>query len=259
LLVCDIIRSIWRKDVSWLRQYSVEVSWIIASIAVFIAIQIKFPNYFIYLIIPLLVYLGMRIRDVVSDWLAIDTHAPRWLWGGLILLPILALGCDLGASYLRLATYNDNALLQVSNYAKYHIPLGDKVVADEPVGVMIPQPYCKLEYPGQCQDAQWVITYTSITQKLPTRASDSQLYVLLDNAQEVAVFRGFKETITVYHVAGSATPNALTPSGVPAATATPSATATSTLIHVRNPPAAPSPKPSAAPTEVPTPVPTATP
>lgn len=263
----DIIHSLLRKDVSWLHRYSLEASWIIASIAVFIAIQIKFPNYFIYLMVPLLVYLGMRIRDVVTNWRANDIRGPRWLWAGVILLPLLALGCDVGASYVRLATHNDNALLQVSNYAKSHIPVHDKVVADEPVGVMIPQPYCKPDYPGQCQDAKWVITYTSITQQLPTRASDAELYVLLDNAREVAVFRGFKETITVYHVdAGTNTPPPPNPDGspTPSATTTPGAAPTATPTPVINSPppsatATPKAVPTATATATPAPVPTATP
>jgi hypothetical protein len=139
-------------------------------------------------------------------------------------------------------------------------------VADEPVGVMIPQRYCKLESPGQCQDAKWVITYTSITQKLPTRASDPQLYVLLDGAIPVVVFRGFKETITVYQVLapgtsqGSSTPP-VTPTPTVTTTVSPAATATATMAPVVNPPPAPTAtaRPTAVPTATPIPEPTATP
>lgn len=265
-LAADIFRSIRRRDASWLHRYSLEASWIIAGIGVFIAIQIKFPNYFIYLMVPLLVYLGMRVRDVVTTWLAADIRHPQWLRVGLILVLALTVGCDLGATYLRVGVRDDNALLQVSNYARTHIPAEDKVVADEPVGVMIPQRYCKLESPSQCQDAKWVITYTSITQKLPTRASDPQLYVLLDGSITVAEFRGFKETITVYQVlVPGSTQDPSTPPVIPTptvtTTTTPVATATPTTAPAVNPPPGPTatPVPTATPTATPSPEPTASP
>ena len=81
-LAIDITRSIRSRDPSWLRRYSIEASWIIAGMLVFIAVQIKFPNYFIYLMIPLFVYLGMRIRDVASGWLAAQRRHPRLLRTG---------------------------------------------------------------------------------------------------------------------------------------------------------------------------------
>jgi putative flippase GtrA/glycosyltransferase involved in cell wall biosynthesis len=199
-LALDITRSIRRRDPSWLRRYSIEASWIIAGIVVFIAVQIKFPNYFIYLMIPLFVYLGMRIRDVASGWLAARPRHPRLLRIGLIALLAFAIAADLGAFYLRIVDQNDNALLQVATYVTANVPAGDTVLADEPVGVMIPQPYCKLESAGTCPDVKWIVTYTSLTQKLPTQASDPQLYVLLQGAEKVVVFVGFKETITVYRV-----------------------------------------------------------
>ena len=68
-LAVDIIRSVRQRDGTWLHRYSLEASWIIASLVVFAAIQIKFPNYFIYLMIPLFIYLGMRGADTArSGW-----------------------------------------------------------------------------------------------------------------------------------------------------------------------------------------------
>jgi len=255
-LVIDIARSIRRRDPSWLHRYSIEASWIIAGIVVFIAVQIKFPNYFIYLMIPLFVYLGMRIRDVASGWLAGGARHPRLLRIGLIALLAFAVAADLGAFYLRIVDQNDNALLQVATYVTANVPASDTVLADEPVGVMIPQPYCKLESAGTCPNVKWIVTYTSLTQKLPTQASDPQLYVLLHGAERVVVFEGFKETITVYRVvdAGNASPPPVVPTGTP--TAAPTVAPTAVPTAPRKPvPTATLPKPTA----TATPTPTATP
>jgi cellulose synthase/poly-beta-1,6-N-acetylglucosamine synthase-like glycosyltransferase len=257
----DIFRSIRRRDGSWLRRYSIEASWIIAGIVVFIAVQIKFPNYFIYLMIPLLVYLGMRIRDVASGWLSADLRHPRLLRTGLIALLVLVVGCDLGAFYMRIVDQSDNALWQVANYVTANVPADVTVLADEPVGVMIPQPYCKLESAGSCPDVKWVVTYTSLTQKLPTQASDPQLYVLLHEAEMVQVFRGFKETITVYRVVAAVdvpTPTP-TPIGTPTVIPTVAPTAVPTAVPTAPRKPVPTATPTPVPTATPTPVPTATP
>jgi hypothetical protein len=260
-LAIDIIRSIRLRDPSWLRRYSIEASWIIAGIVVFIAVQIKFPNYFIYLMIPLLVYLGMRIRDVASGWLAAGPRHPRLLRIGLIALLALAVAFDLGAFYLRIVNQSDNALLQVANYVTANVPASDTVLADEPVGVMIPQPYCKLESASTCPDVKWIVTYTSLTQKLPTQASDPQLYVLLHGAEKVVVFYGFKETITVYRVvdAGNAPPTPpLAPTGTP--TVVPSVAPTAAPTAPRKPaPTATPPQPTATVTLAPTATPESSP
>ncbi|HEU4785487.1 MAG TPA: glycosyltransferase [Ktedonobacterales bacterium] len=261
-LVIDITRSIRRRDSSWLRRYSIEASWIIAGVVVFIAVQIKFPNYFIYLMIPLFVYLGMRIRDVATSWLAARPRHPRLLRIGLIWLIAFAIAADLGAFYLRIVDQNDNALLQVATYVTANIPASDTVLADEPVGVMIPQPYCKLESAGTCPNVKWIVTYTSLTQKLPTQASDPQLYVLLQGSEKVVVFVGFKETITVYRVVDVG--NALPPTPPPTATPTVAPTAAPTAPQKPAPTARPT---TSAPTATPTtpaptpttPAPTATP
>jgi putative flippase GtrA/glycosyltransferase involved in cell wall biosynthesis len=251
-LAVDITRSIRRRDPSWLRRYSIEASWIIAGIVVFIAVQIKFPNYFIYLMIPLFVYLGMRIRDVASGWLAARPRHPRLLRIGLIALLAFAIAADLGAFYLRIVDQNDNALLQVATYVTANVPASDTVLADEPVGVMIPQPYCKLESASTCPDVKWIVTYTSLTQKLPTQASDPQLYVLLQGAEKVVVFVGFKETITVYRVvgAGNVLPSTPQPTVVP--------TVVPTVAPTAAPTAPQKPAPTATPTTPATPA-TATP
>jgi 4-amino-4-deoxy-L-arabinose transferase-like glycosyltransferase/GT2 family glycosyltransferase len=199
-LAVDIVRSLRRKDGSWLRRYSIEVSWIVAGVAVFIAIQIKFPNYFVYLMIPLLIYLGMRLRDVASGWLTTQVRHPKLLRVGLVFVLSLALVCDLSESYFRIVRQTDNALLQVAEFASSQIPSRDVVLADQPVGVMIPQRYCELEAAKTCPHVKWIITYTSLTQKLPSQVTDPQLYVYLADARLVTVFRGFKETIRVYQL-----------------------------------------------------------
>jgi hypothetical protein len=201
-LFVDIGRSILRRDSSWLRRHSLEASWIIVGVAVFLIIHIKFPNYFIYTMIPLLVYLGMRIQEVVSPWLAANHRHPKWVRGALIAALVLLICFDLGESYYRFVVQSDNALLQVATYAQQTFGSGDRVIADEPVGTLIPEQYCKLEDAQFCTNAKWIVTYVSLTEQLPTRASDPELYVLLGESHQVAVFHGFKETITVYKVSG---------------------------------------------------------
>jgi hypothetical protein len=181
--------------------------------------------------IPLLVYLGMRLKEVVSPWLAANVRRPKLLRAGLLIVLFLGIGAELTESYFRYVVQTDNALLQASNFAMAHIPTNDTVLADEPVGVMIPQQYCKLESAATCPDVKWIIAYTSLTEHLPTQASDPQLYVLMGESQVVTVIHGFKETITVYHVGTSDTQTQGTQSTIPVPVVpTPVVTAVPTVV-----------------------------
>ncbi len=199
-LAVDVIRSLVKKDVAWLRRYSLEASWIFSGMIVFVAIQIKFPNYFIYLMIPLFIYLTMRIVDVVRPLLAAGRQHPKLVRAGLFTALALLIGIELVAFDQRIVVRNDNALLQVASYVHTNIPSNVMVLADEPIGVMIPQRYCKLENAATCPNPKYIITYISLTEHLPTQASDTRLYYLLAHSTQMVVFTGFKETITVYEV-----------------------------------------------------------
>jgi hypothetical protein len=199
-LIIDAYRSIKHRNPEWLRRYSLEISWILVGILIFIFIQIKFPNYFIYLMIPLFVYLAMRFVDTMQPQIASDVQHHQRISVTLILLLFVAICLEIGASYQRLVLHQDNALLQVADYANAHIPASATILADEPVGTLVPQAYCKLEAAAKCPHVTWIITYTSLTQHLPTKTSDPKLYTLLAQSSAVVIFTGFKETITVYEV-----------------------------------------------------------
>ena len=132
--------------------------------------------------------------------MASESPHSRLIRIGLVSLLALGLCADFASFYFRIVAHNDNALAQVASYAQLHIPRNATVLADEPVGVMIPQHYCKLESAATCPDVTWIVTYESLTQKLPSQASDPQLYALLAHAKLVTVYTGFKETLKIYQV-----------------------------------------------------------
>ena len=73
------------------------------------------------------------------------TEARHWRLRPVLRAALIATACVAGiASFLgRVAAYDDNAFARVQAYAATQIPPGAVVVADEAIGDLFSQPYCR--------------------------------------------------------------------------------------------------------------------
>jgi hypothetical protein len=101
----------------------------------------------------------------------------------------------------RIADRSDNALRAVAAFANTRIPPQDVVITEQPVGVLIRQPYCERWQFERCLrgGARWVIDYRTDLFK-PEQAYN--IRPVPHDARSIATFKGFKETITVYELPG---------------------------------------------------------
>ena len=175
------------------RRSAITFSWLVAGLIFFAALQIRFPQYFMMVLIPLYGYV------------AIETL--RWLPGrdgaaasaAVVVLAVI-LAADGITYWQRIASRSDNALKAVAAFANSRIPASDVVIAEQPVGVLIRQPYCETWEVDRCERrAQWLIDYR--TELFEPRQVDV-VDRLARAGRKVATFRGFKETISVYDLRG---------------------------------------------------------
>lgn len=181
------------KARSWqpVRANSVLFAWVTASIISFGSIGLKFPTYFQLLLVPMYVYLVAEL-------------GPKFGQGGrrrrMVMCAAVVVLVALGALAFnwRIVDQTSNAMGQTLAYARTNIPQNAIVVGEQPIGVMIPQQYCDLYRTAACQSrAGYIITYRSDQHPIPTNTALAQL---LAHAQQVAQYRDFKQTITIWRI-----------------------------------------------------------
>jgi hypothetical protein len=184
-----LVQAIATRSLARIQQHALLFSWAFASIVVFGSIKLRFPHYALMLLIPLYAYLAEESFGFAR------TSRRRWLVG-------IGIGMLLTANAVtymqRFVSKDDNALGSVAAYVAANVPRSAVVVTEEPIGVLIPQSYCKLVETASCgRSARYVVLYRSHTQEPPTNASLEQK---MAGARVLATFVGFKEQITVYRV-----------------------------------------------------------
>jgi Dolichyl-phosphate-mannose-protein mannosyltransferase len=164
-------------------------SWMAAGVVVFGASSLRFPQYFALLLVPMYCFWWTEF----------------WRWRralrvklGVILLAALA---GLTSFWLRVPTQPGNPFLEVSQYAAQHIPQGDVVVTEETIGDLIPQPYCRVELPANCEHgvATYAITWVTYLQSsfvLGGQPFDEMMH----GAVPLKSFTGFSGTATVWRL-----------------------------------------------------------
>jgi hypothetical protein len=200
ILIADTVTCIVRRTLEPLRRHSLEASWAFGAFVVFGAVQIKFINYFAYVMIPLIIYLWVRIVDVVKPWVSTASTPPfRRLLARVVFtaLVVVIVVLDFGSIEQRVYSRQDNTFLAVQSYAAAHIPAHAQVLTEQPIGTMIRQPYCQLTDYTDCPNPRWVIEFTSLTEKPP---DDPGLQALVADSTLRATYVGFKEVVTVYEV-----------------------------------------------------------
>jgi 4-amino-4-deoxy-L-arabinose transferase-like glycosyltransferase len=136
LIIVRVVQCIRQRSFAAVSANSLLFSWAVAAVVCFGAIDLKFPHYFLLVLIPLVAYLTSEATNYV---LGIDTPKARWI-GGAVLGLIVVLG--LVTFQLRIVNHHDNALEQTRVFATTSIPADAVVITEETVGTIIPQQYC---------------------------------------------------------------------------------------------------------------------
>lgn len=197
MIVVDVVRSVFQRNLRLLRRHSLELSWALSAFVVFGIVQIKFINYFAYVMIPLLVYLSLRVIDVVKPWVAAEASHRTLARVGLMALLAAVIGLNLSSFTQRIVNRDDNTFLDVRAFASAYIPEHDQVLTEQPIGTMIRQPYCQVTNIASCPNPRWIILFESLTEQPP---DDPQLQTLLSHSKLRATYHGFKETVYVYEI-----------------------------------------------------------
>jgi 4-amino-4-deoxy-L-arabinose transferase-like glycosyltransferase len=163
-------------------------SWSAAGVVVFGESTLKYPQYITLVLVPL----------YACFW----SEARHWNWhrlarGSLVACAVLL---GLGSFYLRTAARDDNVFAQVQQYAATSIPSNAVVVADETVGDVISQQYCREQDSRNCVGvATYAITWDTYLQ---TTASLGDKYYkkMMVGAVKIKSWTGFNGTVTVWRL-----------------------------------------------------------
>lgn len=197
ILVANLVRAARHRTLEALRgPNSLYLAWTVAAVISFSVLGLRFPQYFMLVLIPLYLYAGSEAIQSIRQHQA---ERQRRLAGFLVLCGIIV--AVNGATFVnRFVLSNDNAILEASSFIASELPHDSVVLADEPIGVLIPQPYMPMDLwaLGRYDSRpDFVVTYSSLTEHLPDSPS---LQHLLSESQRLLTVTGFKETIMVYEV-----------------------------------------------------------
>jgi 4-amino-4-deoxy-L-arabinose transferase-like glycosyltransferase len=190
ILAIKRLLGCWRAR-SWgpLQGNVLLFSWLAAGVVVFGVSSLRFPQYFALILVPM-----------YSFW-----WTEFWQWQralkvklGAILLAALA---GVTSFWLRVPTQPGNPFLEASQYAAQHLPKGSVVVTEETIGDLIPQPYCRVELPANCEHGVAAYAITWVTYLQSSFVLGGQPFdEIMRGAVPVKSFTGFSGTATVWRL-----------------------------------------------------------
>jgi len=189
LLICYRQRK-W----DFLQPQALLFSWVAAAVLVFGLSNLRFPQYFALVLLPLYLLWWTEV----------------WQWNRSTVLKVGLAAVAVGAGLMSFAVSDSaqaaNPMAAVQAYAKQHIPPKAVVVADEQVGDLLSQPYCREQQSAPCMyHASYAITwntYLQSTQKL----GDGAFHQIFAGARPVWSASGFSGTVTVWKLRPPARP-----------------------------------------------------
>ncbi|MBV9212714.1 MAG: glycosyltransferase family 39 protein [Actinobacteria bacterium] len=195
MVMVKLVRVIRARSFAAARRHSVLTAWTVAALISFGTINLRFPHYYIMILVPM--YLMITQEGI--DWFRQGSVIPHARLAGAV--AVAALLCANGATFAqRFGERHDNALLAVAHYMR-HVPVADTVITEQTVGDIIRQPYCEMWRTASCvSEASYVIVYRSHTQHPPDILP---LMRLIAAATRLRTFVGFKERLTVYRITPS--------------------------------------------------------
>jgi 4-amino-4-deoxy-L-arabinose transferase-like glycosyltransferase len=175
---------------------SLYLAWSLASVLFLGALSLRYPQYLVLVLVPLYLYVGSR---VVVRWRRSDTD--RWRVLALVGVCVLLIG-DAVAFRSEVASTQTDAIAAATTYLGT-LPRSRTVLADEPIGVGISQPYYDVDrwvFDRGRREPDYVAMITTRTQHLPTATVFREL---MTRATIIRRFHGFKGDVTVYRICPS--------------------------------------------------------
>ncbi len=173
-----------QRDWTPVQHQALLFSWAGMGIVTFGLSNLRFPQYFALVLVPLylLVWTEVWRMDRPFRW---------WLAGA-------AVAAGVTSFWLSTNAQSVNPLQKVQQYAAAHIPVKAEVVADEQVGDLLHQPYCREQQAGAClHHATYAITWNTYLQKT-AQLGDSAYKVEMKGAHQLWSSSGFNGTATVW-------------------------------------------------------------
>ena len=173
---------------SWepVRDTALLYAWFVTGAVVFGASSLKFPQYFVLILLPAYCYLwtGLAYFRMKVRW--------RKFW------PVAAAIVGLCSFLLTVPAFNANSLEEVQAYAAKDIPARAIVVTELSIGDLIQQRYCTVEQANACVGhATYAITWQTYLQSSFDQGN-AAFRALMQGATSVASFSGAVGTATVW-------------------------------------------------------------
>lgn len=179
------------------RDNALLFAWLVSGVVVFGLSSLKFPQYFVLLLVPAYSFLWTEVTR--WDW--------RTAWKAVAVAAATFAG--LGSFALSVPSLSVNTLAQVQEYAARHIPRTSLVVTEQTIGDLINQPWCTVEYADPCQSSPgqppqtptYAITWTTYLQS-SFNQGDHVFHEMMRGAVRVTSFSGAVGTATVWRLRG---------------------------------------------------------
>jgi 4-amino-4-deoxy-L-arabinose transferase-like glycosyltransferase len=192
LWLIRLIQCLRQRSWQPVRANSFTFVWMTAGIIGLCAIRLKYPHYFVILLVPMYLFLAGEFKN----WFGKDSKrsiksvAIYTGCGAIAVLGVLGF-------FWRIVDQSDNALQAVAQYAQANIPASDVVLTEQPIGNLIHQPFCDIRWrAGPCgKVAKYIISYTSSDYSGP---NDPLLKQMIAASTRLTTITGFKEKIIIY-------------------------------------------------------------
>lgn len=188
-IVIAVCRT-WRcyRARSWERAQpnALLYSWLVTGVVVFGLSSLKFPQYFVLILLPAYCYLWTEVAswDIRALW--------RTLW------PIAAAVIGVCSFALTTPVFNVNSLAEVQAYAAKNIPASAIVVTEQSIGDLISQRWCTVEKSAACVGhASYAITWQTYLQSSFDQG-DAPFYKIMQGATDITSLSGTVGTATVW-------------------------------------------------------------
>jgi hypothetical protein len=159
-----------------------------SAIVIFGFSSLRYPQYFALILVPM------------YAWFWTETRHWRLRARGRTVLLVAACLAGIASFGGRVVGYDDNVFADVQQYAATSIPPYSVVIADEAIGDLIGQPYCREQDTVPCKDAAaYTITWDTYLQTTGDLGDPAYRKIMV-GAVPVRSWTGFNGTVTVWRI-----------------------------------------------------------